>query len=50
MLESSGESAAKGKESHFDVSQWLPWATLALSFVPGVGGLLGKAASILLAA
>ena len=31
----------------FDVSQWLPWATLALSFVPGVGGLLGKAASIL---
>lgn len=47
MLASSGESAAKGKESYFDVSQWLPWATFALSFVPGVGGLLGKAASIL---
>lgn len=47
MLESSGESAAKGRESYFDVSQWLPWATFALSFVPGVGGLLNKAASIL---
>lgn len=47
MLESSGKSAAKGKESYFDVSQWLPWATFALSFVPGIGGLLGKATSIL---